>query len=69
MRWKTKQPPEVGAIRERKIFTFFPVSDGETTVWLEYVTVREQYFKFARASMDSLDPDYFFVWDVIKILK
>jgi hypothetical protein len=35
MKWKTKQPPKVGAIRERRVFAFFPISDGETTVWLE----------------------------------
>ena len=42
MRWKTKQTPKVGDIRQRFPFAWLPTKAGQYTVWLERYWVKEK---------------------------
>ena len=46
MRWFSRRPFSFDT-RVRSYFAFLPVTAGNETRWLEWVTVREEYFEAA----------------------
>lgn len=41
MKWPTKQRPQ-GDTRTRRVFLWWPKSDGKVTRWLEFATIEEK---------------------------
>jgi len=47
--WKPKHKPQVGDIRERRVFLLFPKTrcdengNARETRWLEYATIKERF--------------------------
>jgi len=65
MRWKNKSKFRYGDTRIRTRFAFLPITDGNITVWFEFVQVEETY---KGTYDDNLIIVHFGQWEVTKIL-